>query len=155
MDVEPLSPRERGEARDSDASSRPLGGNSNAPYQMLAAAASIAVSFVGGLFGVLAYIEGHFKADLAELKADLKDDRKRFKDDLAELKADLKDDHKRFKDDLKDDHKRFKDELRLQAQATMNPPRAHLMFSDQRQIDDVLRDPENAPLAHTRRWWRI
>ena len=54
-------------------------------------------------------------------------------------------------DDLKDFVKaqaqETKDSLRLQAQATMNPPRAHLMYADQRSTDEVIGDPANAPLA--------
>ena len=63
---------------------------------------------------------------------------------------------KELKDEHDREHKRFKDALRLQAQATMNPPRAHFMFADQRPVDDVLNDKEYKSEARVRdrSWWQ-
>jgi hypothetical protein len=52
-----------------------------------------------------------------------------------------------LEDFVKAQARETKDSLRLAAQATMNPPRAHLMYADQRSTDEIISDPANAPLA--------
>jgi hypothetical protein len=102
------------------------------------------VTCVTGLYTVVILSEGRFEAKLdssvKELKADLDKN-------YSRLEAKLDSSVKELVAKLDQNDKRFKDALRLQAQATMNPPLAHLMYSDQRSVEDVLRDPKYAPLA--------
>jgi hypothetical protein len=107
-------------------------------------------------------LKAEIKADIKEFKQELKvqleNTDKRFKDDLRRqaqaamntdkrFREELENTDKRFREQLENTDKRFKDDLRRQAQAAMNPPCAHLIFSDQRQLEEVLNDPKYAPLA--------
>jgi hypothetical protein len=66
---------------------------------------------------------------------------------LEDKSLSLEDKIDSLKDFVKAQAQETKDSLRLAAQATMNPPRAHLMYADQRSIDEIISDPANAPLA--------
>jgi hypothetical protein len=117
--------------------------------QLLFAGAALILLVVGSVHAEFMYIESKFDRKLDASMKELKDERKRDKDERER-------EHKRDKDEHDREHKRFKDALRLQAQATMNPSRAHFMFADQRSVDDVLSDKEYKSEARVRdrSWWQ-
>jgi hypothetical protein len=131
MRVDPLGAPSLGDAHGTNASSRPVDEKSVltiSALQLVFAGAGIIMMGVGAVHAEFLYIESKIKAD---------NDRN----------------HERFKADNDRNLERFKDELRLQAQVTMNSPRAHLMFADRRPIGEILGDPDYAPRAKTCRWW--
>jgi hypothetical protein len=160
MRVDPLGAPSLGDAHGTNASSRPVDEKSVltiSALQLVFAGAGIIMMGVGAVHAEFLYIESKIKADNdrnhERFKADNDRNHERFKADNERNHERFKADNERFKADNERNHERFKDELRLQAQATMNPPRAHLMFADRRPIGEILGDPDYAPLAKTRRWW--
>jgi superfamily II DNA/RNA helicase len=128
--------------------------------QLLFAGAALILLVVGSVHAEFMYIESKFDRKLDASMKELKDEREREherdKDERKRDKDEREREHERAKDEHDREHKRFKDALRLQAQATMNPSRAHFMFADQRSVDDVLSDKEYKSEARVRdrSWWQ-